>query len=78
MLSFAKMCVEVEAFMEIPRFIEVELKGGYVVQVKVDIPWMPIKCSHCKNFGHGNKTCQMREKNDVATGSDAKPTYLKG
>ena len=64
--------------MKILRFIEVELKGGYVVQVKVDIPWMPIKCSHCKNFDHGNNACQMREKNDVATDSDAKAADPKG
>ena len=50
-LAFAKVCVEVDAGMEIPRFLEVELRNGSIVQVQVDIPWMPIKCSQCKILG---------------------------
>ena len=42
-LAFAKVCVEVEAAIEIPRFIEVELRDGSLVQVQVDILWMPVQ-----------------------------------
>ena len=59
-LAFAKVCVEVEAAMEIPRFIEVELRDGSLVQVQVDILWMHIKCSQCKIFGHEDKICPRK------------------
>ena len=51
-LAYAKACVEIEATLEIPCSIEVELKYG--------IPWLPAKCSHCCIFGYRDKTCPKR------------------
>ena len=56
-LAYARVCVEVEASMDIPKRIEVELRDGKSVTVNVEIPWMPAKCSKCEIFGHGDKTC---------------------
>ncbi|XVF44385.1 hypothetical protein PTKIN_Ptkin02bG0115500 [Pterospermum kingtungense] len=56
-LTYAKICVEVDALKEIPRVINVELREGRVIQVKVDIPWHPQRCQICKNFGHATKNC---------------------
>ena len=58
--STARVCVEVEASMDIPKSIEVELRDGKSVTVHVEIPWMPAKCSKCEIFGHGDKTCAQR------------------
>ena len=66
-LAFAKVCVEIDAGMEIPRFLEVELRNGSTVHVQVDIPWIPIKCSHCKIFGHADKACSRKVMKEVAT-----------
>ena len=46
-LAFVKICVEVEASMEIPHSIEVEMKDGSMISVIVDVPWYPQRCSHC-------------------------------
>ncbi|PKI39155.1 hypothetical protein CRG98_040456 [Punica granatum] len=51
-LDYAKVCVEVEVENEIPQFLSVDLGNGYIVEVLVDIPWMPDKCDRCKVFGH--------------------------
>ena len=58
-LAFAKMCVQIEASMEVPRSIEVALKNG-TVHVNVVISWLPMKCSTCCVFGHGDKFCPQK------------------
>ncbi|XVE63318.1 hypothetical protein DITRI_Ditri07aG0010400 [Diplodiscus trichospermus] len=60
-LAFAKVCVEVEATSELPACIEVELRDGSIVPVKVEVPWMPLKCKQCGIFGHGAKTCPKQQ-----------------
>ena len=40
-MAFAKVCVEVEAKMDIPRFIKVEMKDGSRVSVNIEVPWYP-------------------------------------
>ena len=59
-LAFAKVCVEIEATTEMIRSIEVEVKHGRTVHVMVEYPWMPLKCSNCCVFGHGDKTCATK------------------
>ncbi|XP_022728830.1 uncharacterized protein LOC111284435 [Durio zibethinus] len=54
--AYAKICVEMRAALEVPRTIDVELRDGSLVSVKMEIPWMPQKCSHCCIFGHSYKT----------------------
>ena len=43
--TYAKVCVEIEATMEIPYFIKVELRDGTFVSITIDIPRLPMKCS---------------------------------
>ena len=59
-LAFAKVCVELEASMEVIRSIEVEVRNGKTVHVSVEYPWMPLKCSLCGIFGHGDNTCSRK------------------
>ena len=40
-LAFAKIYVEIETIMEIPRFIEVGMQDGSVVIVYVHVSWYP-------------------------------------
>ena len=58
-LAFAKVCVEIEASKEIPSSIGVALRNG-IVQVNVITPWLPMKCSTCCVFGHGDKFCPQK------------------
>ena len=54
-LAYAKVCVEIEASLDIPGNFDVKLWDGSLVSVYVDIPWLPTKCSKCSIFGHGDK-----------------------
>ena len=58
--AFAKVCVEIESVMEIPRFIKVGMRDGSVVIVNIHVPWYPLKCLHCSTFGHVAKTCPKK------------------
>ena len=59
-LAFARVCVEMDAAVEVPKSIEVEMKNDHKVSVSVTIPWMPIKCSYCHIFGHNGKDCSNK------------------
>ncbi|XVF60292.1 hypothetical protein PTKIN_Ptkin08bG0033700 [Pterospermum kingtungense] len=56
-LTYKKICVEVDAFREIPKVINVGMRADRVIQVQVEIPWYPQRCQHCKIFGHNTKNC---------------------
>ncbi|XP_039041009.1 uncharacterized protein LOC120179498 [Hibiscus syriacus] len=58
-LEFAKVCVEVEAGVRLPRSIAIKLRDGIVCSVIVVIPWFPSWCSKCKIFGHSDKICTV-------------------
>ena len=40
-LSFAKVCVEIEAAFDIPRYIDVQMCDDSYVSVSVEVPWFP-------------------------------------
>ncbi|XVF49581.1 hypothetical protein PTKIN_Ptkin04bG0024000 [Pterospermum kingtungense] len=60
-LSYARVCVELDADKDIPYAIEVQLRKGRTVWVQVSVPWMPPKCPKCKIFGHVEKSCPRKE-----------------
>ena len=59
-LADAKVCVEVEAAMDILSSIEIELRDGKLVMVHVEILWIPARCSQCGIFGYGDKYCPKK------------------
>ncbi|XVF79070.1 hypothetical protein PTKIN_Ptkin14bG0189800 [Pterospermum kingtungense] len=59
-LAFARVCVEIEVTKEIPKKIEVLLRGR-IVEVMVSVPWLPLKCSKCNIFGHTEKDCMKKQ-----------------
>ena len=40
-LTYANVCIKVEASMEIFHFIEVELNDGSFVSIFIEVPWFP-------------------------------------
>ncbi|XVF41060.1 hypothetical protein PTKIN_Ptkin01aG0249700 [Pterospermum kingtungense] len=44
----------------IPSIVKVVMKDVSLIQVVVEVPWYLKKCSHCKVFGHNDKTCTAK------------------
>lgn len=55
-LAFARICIEIDAMKVIPKTIELVLPNK-VVHVQVEVPWLPLKCSKCRVFGHADRNC---------------------
>ncbi|KAF5204612.1 zinc ion binding / nucleic acid binding protein [Thalictrum thalictroides] len=53
MLSFARICIEVDANKELPSSIPL----GPNRIVEVEYPWKPLICCKCKVFGHPTTKC---------------------
>jgi hypothetical protein len=37
---------------EFPSELDVDLGDGTFMEVGIEYPWRPLKCSHCNAFGH--------------------------
>lgn len=57
-ISFAKICVEVDANADLPESFDLSLPSGASFTIRVWYPWRPLKCDSCKVFGH--KSCQKQ------------------
>ncbi|KAJ8752286.1 hypothetical protein K2173_003922 [Erythroxylum novogranatense] len=60
-LAYAKVCVEIDASIAVPKTIDVILRNGSMCSVWVEIPWLPLKCAQCKTFGHDEKGCSKKK-----------------
>lgn len=61
-LGFARVLVEIDMNSDCPKEIEIQMSNGYFVIVGVVYPWLPLKCSVCKGFGHAAFACSKKEK----------------
>lgn len=55
MLSFARVCVEVDLNASLPSSIHVDIEDFGGIELKAECPWKPKYCSICKELGHGNQ-----------------------
>ncbi|XP_077228445.1 uncharacterized protein LOC143861405 [Tasmannia lanceolata] len=58
-LSYARICVEVEAGMELPDQIEITTSLGTTYQ-KVEYEWRPPSCKECVTFNHSSSSCPKK------------------
>ncbi|XP_058228269.1 uncharacterized protein LOC131336438 [Rhododendron vialii] len=49
-LTFARVCIEVEAAKEILKSFVVSLGYGEPYEIRVEVPWTPQACNICKKF----------------------------
>ncbi|GAV61101.1 zf-CCHC_4 domain-containing protein [Cephalotus follicularis] len=56
-LSFARVCIDMEASSSFPDSIVLELDDGSTTTIGVEYPWRPDSCTLCKVFDHSNRTC---------------------
>ncbi|KAF7146013.1 hypothetical protein RHSIM_Rhsim04G0217700 [Rhododendron simsii] len=54
-LTFARVCIEVEAAKEIPKSFVVNLGYGEPYEIRVEFP-----CDICKTFGHTTNACVVK------------------
>ncbi|KAK1278990.1 hypothetical protein QJS04_geneDACA020178 [Acorus gramineus] len=55
-ISYARVCVEVQAGTNLPDFVCVR-SNGELIQLPVLYDWKPQACSACSTFGHDNAMC---------------------
>ncbi|KAK1281888.1 hypothetical protein QJS10_CPB22g00697 [Acorus calamus] len=55
--AYARVCIEVEAGVELPDEVFVEIRNGDREAIKVTYDWKPHACSHCHTFGHEESLC---------------------
>jgi hypothetical protein len=61
-LGFARVVVEVDVELEIPKELDVVDGDGKLIIVGIEYPWIPIKCPKCKAFGHSKHACLRKGK----------------
>lgn len=68
-IGYARVLVEVKADKELKNKIEIVYKGkdlgtSWTKFVNVEYTWKPLRCDHCKVFGHCDNKCTiLKDKN---------------
>ncbi|KAE8681719.1 hypothetical protein F3Y22_tig00111310pilonHSYRG00062 [Hibiscus syriacus] len=65
-LEYAKLCIEIGANDTISKYVEVELKDGAKVSIKVKVPWMPARFGGIELLQE-KEAPSLEELNDVST-----------
>ncbi|GJS36227.1 zinc knuckle CX2CX4HX4C containing protein [Tanacetum coccineum] len=64
--SFARVLVEIKAETGLVDEIEIFYRSlGRSMKLRVEYPWKPPVCTHCKVFGHGYDRCPNRNLTDA-------------
>ena len=62
-LSFARICIEVDVNCTFPKSALLDLGNGKYSTIRIEYPWVPQNCAHCKIFGHSLVKCKgVKEK----------------
>ncbi|KAK8680467.1 hypothetical protein V6N13_109411 [Hibiscus sabdariffa] len=64
-LEYAKVCVEIDVYATIPKFVDVLLRDGRVHPVRVVMPWLLPSCPKCKIYGHVEEICSVKDARSV-------------
>ena len=59
-LHYARLLIDIKLDESFPDFIEFVNDQDVVVRLKVEYEWKPIKCQHCKMFGHTKMDCKKK------------------
>jgi len=60
-LGYARVLVEIDMESECPKEIVICRANGDSVNIGVEYPWLPPKCSLCGGFGHAVYACSKKE-----------------
>ena len=74
-LSFARICIEVDLNSEFPKAALLNLGNGKYTTVRIEYPWVPHSCSHCKVFGHKILHCPFSKARSTKPVPDSSNPY---
>jgi hypothetical protein len=60
-LGYARVLVEIDVESECPKEIVICRANGDLINIGVEYPWLPPKCSLCGGFGHAVYACSKKE-----------------
>lgn len=61
-LGNARVLVEINVRSECPKELFISRRNGEIINIEVECPWLPPKCSLCEGFGHAAYACSKKEK----------------
>ena len=69
-LSFARICVEVDLNCDFPKSALLNLGNDRYTTVRIEYPWVPHSCSHCKVYGHKTLHCPISKAKNTKLAPD--------
>lgn len=66
-ISYARVCVEVEASEELVKDFYLQCENGEWVTVYADYEWKPAICTSCRVFGHSTVSCGKKTASQEGT-----------
>ncbi|KAK9265503.1 hypothetical protein L1049_005517 [Liquidambar formosana] len=63
-LSYARVCVEIDANSDFPTSFDLELEDGSSCEILAEYPWKPLVYKNCSSFGHSTLHCPLSVKKD--------------
>lgn len=61
-LGFARVLVEVNVHSLLPKEVSIMLEDGDKIDIEIEYPWLPPKCTVCNSFGHPTYACAKQGK----------------
>lgn len=61
-LSYARLCIQVNASEPLQNTITIEKEDGGEFTQKVLFDWKPLRCNFCSCFGHAGRQCPKQVK----------------
>ena len=61
MLQYARLMVEISLDGDFLEYIEFANENNMLIRQAVRYEWLPLKCTHCKMFGHTQDTYKKRD-----------------
>jgi len=56
-LNYARLLIDIAIKGDFPGFIDFINDQDVVMRVQLEYEWKPIKCQHCRMYGHNEEDC---------------------
>jgi len=73
MIKYARMLIDMSLDGQFPHYIEFFIEEDVLIRQQVHYEWKPIKCTHCKMFGHEEIHCKKKGSTRTEWRSVQKP-----